>query len=425
MDTEKSEKKLEETLNSGGWSVLRNKTFLFYLYSIIFTSFTGPMYMLVEGWYVVDHLNQPALLGLVLMVTAIPRVLFMLFGGVLSDRISKSKIMFFSDFTRAGLLFGMAGLVVFDLLNFWTLLTFAALFGVLEAFYWPASTSIIPSIVPAENLRTANSFGMIIQQLGMMLGPVIAGLLLAFGTFEAAFTVIGVLLLLGALCLILVRVPVAVARVEESKPSMFRELKEGFLYIKKDSFKVSIILTVSIASFFVSGPVSVAFPTLVKTVFEGTTVDLTYLQTSFAIGSVLGGVLIGVLKPKGNMAVWAYGAFILLCVGIMTLGLSKELNYSIVISIFTGLLSAIANMMLLTVFQLSLEQDKLGRGMSLFTIASMGLYPLSAGLVPLLLSIGVSISTLLVFSGAIAGCILTTVLFSVKTIRNRSTSISG
>lgn len=423
MDTENlksNEASAEQTLEDQEGSVFKNRTFLFFLFSIVFTSLCTPMYMLVEGWYVVDYLNQPAMLGFVLMVTAIPRLLLMSVGGVLSDRFPKSKIMFLSDFIRFIILITMAVLTLFDLLNFWMLLGFAALFGILEAFYWPATGAMIPTIVKPGQLRIANSMNVIIQQLGMLAGPAIAGMLIAFGSFQLTFGVLGILLLLGAVCLFFVREPFIAKSRDAAPPSMMKEIREGVVYIKKDPFKLSIIITAGIASFFVSGPVSVAFPTLVKEVFKGDALDLTYLQTSFALGSIVGGALLGFFRPKGNQALWAYSAFILLCLGIVSLGSAQLLIYALIISIFTGLCSAYGNMMLVTVYQLSLDQDKLGRGMSLFTLASTGLYPISAGIVPLLLTNGVTISNLLIFSGSIAAFILLIVVFSVKGIRSDS-----
>ncbi len=188
-----------QSSDSAKASLIRNRTFMFFLASIIFTSLTTPMYMLIESWYVVDYLNMPTMLGIVLMVTAIPRVLLMTVGGVLSDRFSKTKIMFFSDFMRFILLISMAVLFTIGQLTFGVLLAFAAIFGILEAFYWPASSSIIPTLVAPEQLRTANSLNVIIQQLGMFAGPAAAGLVLTFGSFQLSFITLGILLLIGAI----------------------------------------------------------------------------------------------------------------------------------------------------------------------------------------------------------------------------------
>ncbi|AZK45271.1 MFS transporter [Paenibacillus lentus] len=413
---------IHQLSESAKGSLMRNRTFMFFMASMIFTSLTTPMYMLIESWYVVDYLHMPTMLGIVLMVTAIPRVILMTVGGVLSDRFSKTKIMFFSDFIRFLLLVSMAVLFAQGLLTFGVLLVFAAVFGILEAFYWPASSSIIPTLVAPEQLGTANSLNVIIQQLGMFAGPAVAGLILTFGSFQLSFLLLGLLLLLGAICLFLVREPRQ--RQADRRDSMLLEMGEGFRYISRDPFKVSIIVTVGIASFFISGPVSIAFPTLVKEVFQGTAMDLTYLQVSFAAGSVLGGLMLVVFRPKGNVTLRAYAAFILLCLGIVGLGWIDQLWHAVIISGCAGMISAYANMLLLTVFQLSLEQDKLGRGMSVFTIASTGLYPLSTGLVPLLLGSGWSISEILRTAGMMAGGFLLIVLLSVKALHSPPAEVS-
>ncbi len=78
------------------------------------------------------------------MVTMIPRVLLMTVGGVWADRFKRSKIMVVSSFMRCLLIFIMITLLHLYLLNLWSLLVFALLFGILDSFFSPANQSLLP-----------------------------------------------------------------------------------------------------------------------------------------------------------------------------------------------------------------------------------------------------------------------------------------
>lgn len=139
-------------------SLFKNRAFLFLWLSSTSSFLALSTYLFAEQWYVIRSLGQESALGIVMMVTLIPRVLLMTVGGVWADCFKRSKIMLFSSFTRFLLVFLMITLLHLHLLNLWSLLFFALLFGILDAFFSPANQSLLPLLFPKEMLTRSNSF---------------------------------------------------------------------------------------------------------------------------------------------------------------------------------------------------------------------------------------------------------------------------
>jgi len=134
-------------------SLFKNRSFLFLWGSGMCSALSLSTYLFVEQWYVIHTLNQASFLGLVLMATLLPRIFLMLFGGVLSDRYKRSTIMRISSGLRISFILCLLALLHLNQLTLLTILVFAFLFGSVDAFYSPANASLLPTLVPNEQLN--------------------------------------------------------------------------------------------------------------------------------------------------------------------------------------------------------------------------------------------------------------------------------
>lgn len=177
-------------------SLFKNRAFLFLWLSSTSSFLALSTYLFAEQWYVIRALGQESALGIVMMVTLIPRVLLMTVGGVWADRFKRSKIMLVSSFTRFLLVFVMITLLHLHLLNLWSLLFFALLFGILDAFFSPANQSLLPLLVPKEMLTRSNSFIQTSNQVAMFAGPMIGGWIITVSSFSVLFLFVACFLLI-------------------------------------------------------------------------------------------------------------------------------------------------------------------------------------------------------------------------------------
>ncbi|WDW10030.1 MFS transporter [Priestia aryabhattai] len=400
-------------------TLFKSKPFIFALLSIIFNSLGMSIYLLTESWYVVNHLGMGNVLGIVLMATAIPRLILMPIGGVLADRFKRTKIMFISDFLRGILLVGMVIFFMFGTLTFPFLIGFALIFGILDAFYWPASSSLIPTVISEENLAQANSIVQVVQQVFFLGGPLLGGSLLTFGSYPLAFSAIAVIMILGAFVSLYVGKWFTQPHEEntEESSSFLEEWKEGFRFVKYEPFIRIIIITVIIAGFFVTGPLSMAVPLIVDSVLKGNALMLSYLEVSVSIGMILGGTIIAFSKIRKKRTLLSLLSLALCGLCLFYIGLSKQFLMIFSLLLLSGLVLTFSNTFFITLIQEKTPVKKIGRVMSLVTTATTGLLPLSQALISFWLSNGTSISQVLMIFGIIVSFFCLIVICISKSAR--------
>ena len=141
------------------------------------------------SWLVLGMTGSGLALGAILIAAAIPRGLFMLVGGVLSDRISPRDLALASNVVRAALTTIVAALVLGAQVELWQLALVGVVFGTVDAIFLPAINTLIPRLVPADRLAPANAVMQGTAQLVGTVGPAIAGFAVALIGVGAAFAI--------------------------------------------------------------------------------------------------------------------------------------------------------------------------------------------------------------------------------------------
>ena len=135
--------------------------------------------LLAFPWLILQMTGSALMTGLVFAVQGIPRAVLMLAGGAVVDRTSPRLVMMASNAARLIMVFALAYMITNNMVNTTNVFVIAFFFGIADAFFYPASTSILPSIVPKAMLREGNAILQITLHLGMVAGPVLAGLIIA------------------------------------------------------------------------------------------------------------------------------------------------------------------------------------------------------------------------------------------------------
>ncbi|SDX32747.1 Major Facilitator Superfamily protein [Marininema mesophilum] len=382
--------------------LLRNYKFICLWIASLFSGIAFSAYLTTESWYVVNGLKMKWAVGVVMMVTAIPRVVFMMWGGVIADRFDRVRIMFLSSGARCLLIVAMVYLLWAKGLPLLYLLLFAGVFGVLDAFFGPASQSILPQIIKKEQLLKANSFMEITRNFGVILGPIFAGVILKWGSFIASFSVSGVALMIA--CLFLTGIQLHKDQTTSSyreKKSTFQELKEGIHYVWATPWLRTLMLIALLTNLLLQGPLQGGIPLMVKYQLHGDALDLSFLEGSIAGGMIGGALLIGWLNFRRRRMLISIILIMFLGVAIAIFSVIMETWQGMIVLAFGGVAISMSNTIIITLFQERVDKEKIGRVMSLVVTAAMGFIPLSHGLVSLILSMGVSISAILFCSSTL------------------------
>ncbi|WP_327821984.1 hypothetical protein [Bacillus pseudomycoides] len=148
----------------------------------------------------------------------------------------------------------------------------------------------------------------------------------------------------------------------------------------------------------------------VKNVLKGNTLYFSLLESCLAIGMVIGSVILSILNLKKKRGIVSLNSQMLLALCFLLFSFSFESWQSITIAIFLGISMTVSSICAVSLIQTETDSDMTGRVMSIQTLSSMGLTPISYGLTSLLLSLGINIQ-IIIFIGALSLLIFTFILY--------------
>lgn len=364
--------------------------FRLWLASVV-SSFGDAAYFILLGWFVIHSMGSPLALGTVLTVASIPRLIFMLIGGVMADRFNRKWILITSLGTRSiVLVFFSLFLLTFHRVHPLLIDTLAIVFGTVDAFFWPANGSIVPLVVTDEKLPTANSLIQTSQQLSAVMGPLIASALLLMHRYADMFLVVALMYLGSAGILLFLRLrALPLETSDANEPTLrdtknatrqtlspLRDLASGISY----TLSIRILTLIMVASLIINvlfmGPINIGIPVLVHIRDWRGSVYATF-EASLGFGAIAGGILIGLLKGLRGHMKWLGMIGSGVGIGIALIGWINNPWQGIVIMSALGVIISVVNIPFTTYIQTIVAQDKLGRVMSLLSFMSIGLTPLS------------------------------------------------
>jgi MFS family permease len=162
----------------------------------------------------------------VLAAASLPLVASVLVGGVVADRVARRTVMVAADAVRVVTQGAMAVLLLTGTAEIWMLAALAALTGVATGFFQPASTGLLPEVVPPQDLQKANALRSAATSGGEILGPLVAGALVAVAGAGTAIAVDAATFAISAACLLAMRLP---ARLPRASASFLADLRDGWV----------------------------------------------------------------------------------------------------------------------------------------------------------------------------------------------------
>jgi MFS family permease len=161
-------------------------------------------YAVALPWLVLSQHGGPALLGAVLACYGVPRTVLIPVGGMLADKIGPRAIMLGADSVRCALAAGLAALAVTHTVSLLALGPVAALIGAGAGLFLPAAMSIMPALLPGDQLQAGNAINGAVMEVGALVGPAAGGVIVALAGSAAAFSADAGSFLISALTLALI-----------------------------------------------------------------------------------------------------------------------------------------------------------------------------------------------------------------------------
>ncbi|HEX9092117.1 MAG TPA: MFS transporter [Anaerolineales bacterium] len=265
-------------------------------------------YLIALPWLVLILTGNPLAVGTVLAIAGIPRAIFMLLGGAMTDRFTPRKLMISSNLVRMILTGFLAALVFTGLIQTWMLFAFALVFGLADAFFYPAQTSIVPQLVSKDQLQAGNAMIQGTATLSVFIGPVLAGAMISrldggsvhsMTGIALAFALDALSFLASITMLSMMKIETGLSAMEKAAEGVLASIREGLLYVWRDATLKIVFGLVAGINILIVGPVFVGIPVIAKMRFVEGAAAYGLIMSTFGGGSLLGILLAGMLpKPS-------------------------------------------------------------------------------------------------------------------------------
>ena len=232
-------------------------------------------------------------LGLVVAAGSIPFALFALIAGVWGDRLPRRSVMLASDGVRAVVQATAGALLLAGSAEIWMLAALAAVYGTADAFFWPAMNGLLPETISSDRLQEANALLGGAQNASNILGPVIAGVMIAVADPGGAILLDAATFIASIAFLLRLRpgpLPVAGAQ-EDQEEGFLAQLRGGWREVRSRTWVWTVLIALAAYHVIVLPSVFVLGPILSKRELGGSS-DWATIVAGFGIGSVIGQVLI-------------------------------------------------------------------------------------------------------------------------------------
>ena len=353
------------------------------------------LHRIALAWWVLEKTGSATAMGIVLIFSQVPTLIFLLIGGIVVDRFPRLRIMFLSDILSGAVVIFIAVFAWLDLLEIWHIYIASLIFGFVEAFFFPAYQSVIPQITPPDMLTSANSLNGLSQRMMGVVGPIIGASLVAVGGTSLAFGLDALSFLVSALCVLpilragLYEKPKVVdaSATESTKRSVkdaikqgVADLREGFDAIIAVPWIWVTILVFGVLNIMEASPRAVAMPFLIKDDLGADVALLGYFGSAFSIGYVLSALWLGQYKRLRRRGLLGYIPVMINGFLLLLFGLKAPIPILIAAMFFFGFNFNVFGLVWTHTLQEMVPNEKLGRVYAFDSLGSWVLLPVGFAL---------------------------------------------
>lgn len=340
------------------------------------------------AWLALELTGSGLALGSVLLVAGLPRMVLVLVGGALADRISPRSVMLVSNASRTVVVGALAVLVITGRVEFWMLYPFALFFGAVDAFFWPAQGTIVPMLVDENDLPAANGLTQGSQQLTGLIGPAIAGLFVAAAGTGWAFGIDAASFAVAALALYLIVGGRRPASSGEGQPGLLRTIGAGLGHAWRDPAIRSLLLLSAALNFAFTGPVTVGLAWMADNRFEAGASGFGFMLAAFGAGALAGAIVAGSLGRVRELGWVTLSLSFAIGLGLGLVGVAPSVMVVMALAAFIGLGIGFVNVRIVAWLQARTPDDMIGRVMSLAMLGGVLMSPISLALAGVLVDLG-------------------------------------
>lgn len=326
------------------------------------------MQIVAINWHIYILTNSAIALGLIGLTRFLPIVVFSLIGGSVADVFNRKKIMLIMQISLAFFAFVLAITTFTNSINPIIIYSITALSAIATSFDTPSRQAFIPGLVDKKHLTSAMSLNVIMFQISTIVGPVLAGLLIAKYSVFPIYAINGLSFIAVIISIILIKTR---GSMEDNQAVLsISSIKEGIAFVKSRTIIWSTMVLDFFSTFFSS--VSALFPIFAKDILHVGPQGLGLMYAAPSIGAVIAGFVIahmGTLSKQGKILLVAIVFF---AIGTIIFGLSKSFILSLLALLIVGAGDSVSSIIRNTVRQLATPNYIRGRMTSINMIFFMG-----------------------------------------------------
>lgn len=352
-------------------------------------------------------------LSIVMGARYVPLVLFMLFGGVFADRFQRNRIVGGSDMIGSFLVAISALSLIAGFSSVLLLAVMGALFGVLNALWWPAMSGVLPEILPKEKLQEGNAIIGLMSNIGVVFGTLLGGIIVTVASPGWALLIDGVTFFIAGVIVWNLKLD-AKSRIES--PGIIDDLRVGWREFISRSWLVTMVIAFAFINMAFDSMLTILGPLNFSDPETGPR-DWSFNLAGLTLGMMVGGVI--VLKYKFKRPLFV--SMILVAIsGIWDFALAYDLSLAVAIAagIFSGIAVEIFLVTWNTTMQTHIPEESFSRVNAYDSLGSYGIAPLGI-IIAGPLAESFSVNSILFATGTIT-LLASVVALSVRSVRNLS-----
>ncbi len=380
MSTNRPEALAEESTNtanrrdfSHAWRALRHQNFRLFFAGQSISLIGTWMTRIATAWLVYRLTKSSLLLGTVSFVGQIPTFLLAPFAGVWVDRLNRRQVLIWTQTLAMVQSLALALLTLTHRITIHDILALSAFQGVINAFDMPGRQAFMVQMVEDRaDLSNAIAINSSMVNLARLIGPSLAGIVIAATNEGWCFFIDGVSYIAVIISLLLMRVHVA--QVKRAADSMLEQMREGWQYVSTFVPVRSILMLFALVS-LMGMPYVVLMPVFAAQVLHGGAHTLGFLMGAAGIGALISALSLVIRKSVRGLLKMIPIAAVMFGAGLICFGLSRALWLSILLMVIVGFGMMQGMTASNTIIQTLVPEDKRGRVMSYYTAAFVGMAP--------------------------------------------------
>jgi MFS family permease len=354
---------------------LRHRNFQLFFSGQMISLIGTWMQNIAQAWLVYRLTGSSLLLGLVGFAGQIPVFLLAPLGGMVADRWNRHRVIIGTQTTALILAFILAALTLLHIIRVWEIVLLASLLGAVNAFDIPARQAFLIDMVGREDLMNAIALNSSMFNGARVIGPAIAGLLVAWIGEGWCFFANAVSYIAVIIGLLLMKLGPLRQTAKETSP--LEHIAEGFRFVQSTAPILALMLLIGLVS-LVAVPYTVLMPIFADRILHGGARGLGILMGATGIGALLGALTLAARRGVHGLGRWAGFSAMSFGVSLILFSFSKWFLVSVFMLVPVGYSMMLQMSCCNTLIQAMVPDELRGRTMAVYTMMFMGMAPMGS-----------------------------------------------